>query len=128
MPSRCRSTRPAGWAATALKPQFSGEAYRAVIEGYVDRLNAHGIYVVLRLSGSGPGDHVYGAAKGDSEMPMADADHSLAFWSSVAARFAGNHAVIYHAYDEPHKITWECARDGCPTNANGSEGEPIRPV
>jgi hypothetical protein len=107
-----------------LKPEFSGEAYRSAIEGYVDRLNAHGIYVVLRLSGSGPGDHVYGAAKGDSEMPMADADHSLAFWSSVAARFAGNRAVIFHAYDEPHKISFACARDGCPTNADGSEGEP----
>jgi hypothetical protein len=107
-----------------LKPEFSGEPYRAAIEGYVNRLNAHGNYVVLRLSGSGPGDHVYGAANGDSEMPMADADHSLAFWSSVAARFAGNHAVIFHAYDEPHKISWECALQGCPTNANGSEGEP----
>ena len=107
-----------------LKPEFSGEPYRAAIEAYVARLNARGIYVVLRLSGSGPGDHVYGAAKGDSEMPMADADHSLAFWTSVASRFAANHGVIFHAYDEPHKISWACARDGCPTDANGSEGEP----
>jgi endoglucanase len=107
-----------------LKPAFSGEAYQAAIEAYVNRLNAHGIYVILRLSGSGPGDHVYGAAKGDSEMPMADADHSLAFWSSVATRFAGNHAVLFHAYDEPHKIDYPCARDGCATDANGSEGEP----
>jgi len=107
-----------------LKPEFSGAAYQAAIERYVNRLNAHGIYVILRLSGSGPGDNVYGAAKGDSEMPMADADHSLAFWSSVAARFAGNHGVIFHAYDEPHKISFECARDGCATNADGSEGEP----
>lgn len=108
-----------------LKPEFSGEPYRAAIEGYVARLNAHGIYVVLRLSGSGPGNNVYGAAPGDSEMPMADADHSLDFWRSVATRFAANHAVLFHAFDEPHKISWECALGGCPTNANGSEGEPV---
>jgi endoglucanase len=107
-----------------LKPEFSGEPYRAAIESYVQRLNAHGIYVVLRLSGSGPGEHVYGAAKGDSEMPMADADHSLAFWTSLATRFAGNDAVVFHAYDEPHKIDWSCALNGCHTNADGSEGEP----
>ena len=107
-----------------LNPGFSGEPYQAAIEAYVNRLNAHGIYVILRLSGSGPGNHVYGAARGDSEMPMADADHSLAFWSSVATRFAGNHAVLFHAYDEPHKISYQCARDGCATDANGSEGEP----
>ena len=85
---------------------YTGERYRAAIESYVDRLNAHGIYVVLRLSGSGPGEHVYGAAKGVSEMPMADADHSLDFWRSVATRFRDNHAVLFHAYDEPHKISW----------------------
>jgi Cellulase (glycosyl hydrolase family 5) len=107
-----------------LSPAFSGAAYQAAIEAYVNRLNARGIYVILRLSGSGPGDHVYGAAKGDSEMPMADADHSLAFWTSVAARFAGNRAVLFHAHDEPHKISYQCARDGCTTDANGSEGEP----
>ena len=108
-----------------LNPKFSGEPYRSAIEAYVDRLNAHGIYVVLRLSGAGPDDHVYGSVKGSSESPMADADHSLAFWSSVAARFRDNHAVLFHAYDEPHKISWGCAlQGGCTVNANGSEGEP----
>lgn len=107
-----------------LKPQFSGEPYRRAIEGYVGRLNAHGIFVVLRLSGSGPGNQVYGAAPGDSEMPMADADHSLAFWKSVATRFRGNHAVLFHTFDEPHKIGWQCLLHGCAVDANGSQGEP----
>jgi endoglucanase len=107
-----------------LNPSFVGQAYRQAIEGYVDRLNAHGIYVVLRLSGAGPGNNVYGAAPGDAELPMADADHSLAFWSSVATTFTGNHAVLFHAYDEPHKISWDCVLNGCPVNADGSEGEP----
>lgn len=107
-----------------LNPDFSGEPYREAIEQYVARLNAHGIYVVLRLSGTGPGEHVYGSAPGDSEMPMADADHSLDFWTSVAERFRDNHAVLFHAYDEPHNIDFPCALNGCPVNADGSEGEP----
>jgi len=108
-----------------LKPEFTGEPYRAAIESYVNRLNAHGIFVVLRLSGAGPGDHVYGSVEGNSEIPMADADHSLDFWASVAARFRDNHAVLFHAYDEPHKIDWDCALNGCATDADGSEGEPV---
>jgi endoglucanase len=107
-----------------LKAKFTGERYRAAIEGYVKRLNAHGIFVVLRLSGAGPGNHVYGAAPGDSESPMADADHALKFWRSVATRFRNNHGVLFHAYDEPHKISWPCALNGCTVNANGSDGEP----
>jgi endoglucanase len=107
-----------------LNPRFSGVPYRRAIARYVHRLNAHGIYVVLRLSGTGPGNHVYGAAPGDSGMPMADADHSLDFWRSAARRFTQNHAVLFGAYDEPHKITWRCALLGCRVNANGSEGEP----
>lgn len=108
-----------------LNPDYSGEPYRQAIAGYVSRLNSHGIYVVLRLSGSGTGENAYGAVPGDSEAPMADADHSLAFWSSVAATFAGNEAAIFHAYDEPHKLSWDCVLNGCTVDADGSEGEPI---
>jgi endoglucanase len=107
-----------------LKPAFSGEPYRAAIQSYVRRLNRHRIYVVLRLSGAGPGEHVYGAEPGNAETPMADADHSVDFWHSVAERFRRNRAVLFHAYDEPHKISWECLRDGCQANADGSDGEP----
>lgn len=107
-----------------LKPQFTGAAYQAAIAGYVRRLNAHGIYVILRLSGAGPGNNVYGAADGDSEIQLADADHALDFWTSVASRFAGNRGVVFHAYDEPHGISWDCNLNGCATDADGSEGEP----
>ena len=108
-----------------LNPQFTGEAYRSQIESYVKRLNAHGIYAVLRLSGAAPGDNAYGAIPGDTESPMADADHSLDFWTSVASRFAGNRAVLFHAYDEPHKVSWECVLSGCTVDADGSDGEPV---
>jgi hypothetical protein len=32
--------------------------------------------------------------------------------------------VIFHSYDEPHKIDWPCLLDGCEVNADGSDGEP----
>lgn len=107
-----------------LKEQFTGDAYRAAIAAYVSRLNAHGIYVVLRLSGAGPGDNVYGAVPGNAEIPMADADHALAFWTSVASQFSGNHGVLFGAYDEPHGIGWDCLLNGCATVSDGSGGEP----
>lgn len=107
-----------------LKPDFTGDAYRAAVAGYVSRLNAHGIYVLLRLSGAGPGDNVYGSVPGNAEIQMADADHALDFWTSVASRFAGNSKVLFGAYDEPHGISWDCALNGCATEANGSDGEP----
>jgi endoglucanase len=107
-----------------LKPEFTGDAYQSAIAGYVSRLNAHGIYVVLRLSGAGPGENVYGAVPGNAEIQMADADHALEFWSSLAARFSGNHGVLFQAYDEPHGISWDCALNGCATDADGTEGEP----
>ncbi len=107
-----------------LKDQFTGAAYQNAIAGYVSRLNAHGIYVVLRLSGAGPGENVYGAVPGNAESPMADADHALDFWTSLASRFAGNRGVVFGAYDEPHGITWDCVLNGCAVNADGSDGEP----
>lgn len=97
-----------------LNPQYIGDAYRRAIVDYVGLLAGAGIYVVLRLSGAAPGDNVYGTSTVSSdESPMADADHSVAFWRSVAATFRGYRRVLFHAYDEPHDVSWQCLRDGC---------------
>jgi endoglucanase len=97
-----------------LKPQYSGAAYRRAIAAYVRRLDGAGIYVVLRLSGAAPGNHAYGADQVSSdEIPMADADHSVAFWSSVASTFRHGRRVLFHTFDEPHDVGWPCLRDGC---------------
>jgi endoglucanase len=97
-----------------LKPQFSGRAYRRAIAAYVGRLNAAGIYTVLRLSGAAPGNHAYGSDQISSdEVPMADADHSIAFWSSVASTFRRSRRVLFHTFDEPHDVSWACLRNGC---------------
>jgi endoglucanase len=97
-----------------LSPDFTGAAYRRAIVDYVKRLNSAGIYVVLRLSAAAPGDHAYGSDQISSdEIPMADADHSVAFWSSVASTFRGYRRVLFHTYGEPHDVSWQCLRDGC---------------
>jgi endoglucanase len=97
-----------------LNKQFSGPPYRQAIVGYVKLLNAAGIYVVLRLSAAAPGPHAYGSDQISSdEIPMADVDHSVAFWSSVAATFRSNPRVLFHTYDEPHDVSWACLLNGC---------------
>lgn len=48
---------------------------------------------------------------------MADADHSPAFWHSVALTFRSDHAVAFDLYNEPHDISWGCLRSGCMTRA-----------
>lgn len=100
-----------------LDPTYTGSAYRRAIVGYVKLLNAAGIYVVLRLSAAAPGDHAYGSDSISSdEIPMADADHSIRFWSSVASTFRSYRRVLFHTYDEPHDVSWQCLRDGCTAN------------
>jgi endoglucanase len=46
---------------------------------------------------------------------MADADHSAAFWKSVATTFINDKAIIFDLYNEPHDVTWSCWRSGCLT-------------
>jgi hypothetical protein len=106
-----------------LNPDFTGANYRGAIVRYVARLNHFGIYVVLRLSGSAPGDQAYGSDTTSSdEAPMADADHSLDFWSSVAATFKNTKMVIFHTFDEPHDVSWACLLHGCTaTDAPGGK-------
>jgi endoglucanase len=106
-----------------LKPEFTGKPYRDAIAAYVKRLGRSGIYVVLRLSGAAPGDHAFGSDQiSSSEVPMADADHSIDFWASVAARFRRSSRVLFHTFDEPHDVDWACLRDGC-TATDSPDGQ-----
>ena len=110
-----------------ISPRFSGAAYRAAILDYVSRLNARGIIVVLRLSGAAPGAGAYGmSTRATDEIPMADADHALDFWRSVATTFRDDHQVIFHAFDEPNAIDWPCALNGCAANDAPAGQAPVR--
>ena len=87
---------------------YSRARYRRAIRAYVARLHRAGLYVVLDLHWSAPGE-----ARAGKQQPMADLDHAPAFWSSVARAFKNDPALAFDVYNEPHQVTWECWRDGC---------------
>jgi endoglucanase len=86
----------------------SGAVYRRAIEAEVAALNAHHLFVVLALQWNAPS--TYYAV---SPLPMADADHSPAFWRSVASTFKGDGLLMFDLYNEPHGISWSCWLNGC---------------
>lgn len=102
--------------------QYAGEAYASAIESYVRMLIDNGMYAILELHWTAPGTQ-----QSRAQMPMPDADHAPAFWTSVARRFAkySGH-VIFDLFNEPYPgdnthdsaSAWACWRDGgssCPT-------------
>ena len=100
--------------------QLSAVAYRTLIERWVAALHRSGIVTILDLHWAAPGGYV-----ADREWPMADADHSLAFWSQVAARFASTPGVVSttcttsrrSAIRSPSSVSWDCWLHGCDTTA-----------
>lgn len=87
---------------------YSGARYRAAIRAYVRRLHRAGFYVVLDLHWSAPG-----AARATGQQPLADMDHSPAFWASVGRAFRADPAIVFDLYNEPFGVSWRCWRDGC---------------
>ena len=91
---------------------YAGANYQSAVVGFVQKLNAAGILAVLDLHWNAPGSQ---SASG--QQVMADADHSPAFWSSVASVFRADPAVVFDLYNEPHDISWSCWLNGCTTSA-----------
>ena len=91
---------------------YAGANYQQAIETYVSTLNAAGLVAVLDLHWSAPGTQ-----PATGQQVMADADHSPAFWSSVATAFRSNPSVVFDLYNEPHDISWSCWLNGCTTSA-----------
>jgi hypothetical protein len=121
----------AGWRANAVRvplnedcwlgingvnPVFGGASYRAAIAAEVAAIHAAGLYAVLDLHWSAPGSF---AAYG--QQSMADAEHSPAFWSSVATAFKDDPAVVFDLFNEPFFYyiapggpdQWTCWLRGC---------------
>lgn len=90
-----------------ISPTYGGSAYRQRVAGFVKRLHAAGLYVIVDLHWSSPGSGETG------QQPMPDADHSPAFWKSVARRFRHDRAIVFDLYNEPHGVSWQCWRNGC---------------
>ncbi|MEO7037359.1 MAG: cellulase family glycosylhydrolase [Polyangiaceae bacterium] len=75
----------------------SGQNYITAVANYVALLRSNGIYVIVEMHWNAPGSFV-----ASSQMPMADADHGLDFWSQVASKFKGDPGIIFDLYNEPH--------------------------
>jgi endoglucanase len=128
---------------------LTASGYQHAVEAYVKSLNAHGIYAILDLHWTAPGNQV-----AEEQQPMPDNDHSPAFWQSVASTFKDNRAVVFDVFNEPYdptdprsgsdldpqdQITWNCWDTGtengpaggapCDTSAydaNGIKTTPYR--
>jgi hypothetical protein len=73
-----------------------GGNYRSAVASQVQEANAAGLYVIVELHWSAPGNTCPMV-----QTQMANMDHSIAFWTSVADAFRGNSAVIFSLYNEP---------------------------
>jgi len=102
------------WLGIAGATEAGGDFYQTLLQDYVDRLHAHGIYVVLDLHWTAHGD-----ALAKNQQPMADADHALDLWKSVAAFFKDDPMVIFDLFNEPYLDfagagdAWGCWLSGC---------------
>jgi len=73
-----------------------GGNYQATLAKAVSQATAAGLYVVLDLHLTAPGN---GCPVGQNAM--ADAEHSVAFWSSLAGAYKGYPNVIFELFNEP---------------------------
>jgi endoglucanase len=114
---------------------YGGAGYQHAIEQYVAELNAHGLYAILDLHWSAPGNQLAG-----EQQPMPDKNHSITFWEGVAGAFKGNPAVVFDVFNEPYdptdprsgddqtqseKVTWECWKNGTRPDPVGGGAPPI---
>ncbi len=93
-----------------VNPAYSGVNYRNAIRTYVKNLNSQGIVAILDLHWNAPGTEL-----ATGQQYMADATHSVWFWSWVAKEFHKVPGVIFDLYNEPHNISWSCWLNGCIT-------------
>jgi endoglucanase len=104
-----------------LDARFTGVTYRAEIARFVADLRLRGFYVIIDLHWAAPQGTL-----ADSQLPMADADHAVDFWRSVAETFRADAGIVFDLFNEPFLDTiacstssgasvepWRCLRDGC---------------
>jgi endoglucanase len=73
-----------------------GNNYQATVIASVNSATAAGLYVILDLHLSAPG-----GACPTTQNAMADADHSVTFWTSLANAFKGYPSVVFELFNEP---------------------------
>jgi hypothetical protein len=77
------------------------DAYQATVKKAVADATAAGLYVILDLHWGSPNNAVGQPLCPIGQPAYADADHSLAFWKSVADTFKNNPAVMFELFNEP---------------------------
>jgi endoglucanase len=107
------------WLAINNSPaQYSGAAYQTAIHDFVTRLNAHGLVAILELHWSAAG-----TGQATKQDPMPNKDHSITFWSEVAAAYKSTPYVLFEPFNEPFPdsnqdtaAAWSCWKNGgtCP--------------
>jgi len=115
-----------------VSPAYAGAAYQNAIKSYVNLLNDNGLAVILDLhwtDGAYNGNSAgCSSAQAVCQKPMPDAAQAIPFWSSVAAAFKGNNAVIFDLFNEPYASRadnfnsaegWQCWATGSPCTGIG---------
>ena len=106
---------------------YSGANYQTAIKNEVALMNASGLDVILDLhwtdgAYTGPSNGCT-SAEAICQKPMPDSAQAIPFWSSVAAAFKGNDAVIFDLFNEPYASRadnnnttegWQCWETGSP--------------
>jgi endoglucanase len=115
-----------------VSAQWGGPAYQAAIAGYVTTLHEAGLRVILDLHFSAPAGFL-----AEGQQPMPDADHSPAFWSSVATAFRDDPGILFDVYNEPHPDgsflqdtslnPWRCWLSGCMLVKYDTGGDTTQP-
>ncbi len=103
--------------------------YADVIASFISVANASGLIAEVDLHvGAGP-ELVKKNSNNIDSFPAMDTNYSLAFWQSVASKFAGSPSVIFNLTNEPEFLSstsnWSCyLSGGCSTKGlpspNGS--------
>jgi hypothetical protein len=75
--------------------------YQATVKKAVADATAAGLYVILDLHWGSPNNAAGQPLCPIGQPAFADADHSLAFWKSLADTFKGNPAVMFELFNEP---------------------------
>ncbi|MCK7593089.1 cellulase family glycosylhydrolase [Pseudomarimonas salicorniae] len=98
-----------------INPDPAGN-YRSAVQTQVEQANAAGLYVILDLHWTAPGN-----ACPMLQTQMANADHSLAFWTSVASQFKNNPSVMFELFNEPF-FNFEFSGDAWSYMMKGTQG------
>jgi len=90
--------------------------YKSSVQTQVAQANAAGLFVIIDLHWTAPGN-----ACPMLQTQMADNDHSIAFWTSVANTFKANPAVMFELFNEPF-MNFDFSGDGWAYMMKGVNG------